>query len=272
MVNLYEFEDYRSYISQQLQSLYPGRGGKIKLATAIGCNSAYLSQVLKGRASLSMEQSEAISRFFSHDETAAQYFLYLVQWERAGTKPLKQFWKKRLNEVLQKKSVLAERLQFDQSMAAGEESEYYDHWSTAAVHMCTGISGKNSPAAIAEHLGLSLGVVIQALQMLIRMDLVLEKNAGFFRRTNSVHLPADSRVTHQNHINWRLRSISILGEQPQATTNLHYSSVVSMSRDDAFKVREVLTQAIEQTRKVVRSSGDEEIFHYSMDLFPLSRR
>lgn len=57
----------------------------------------------------------------------------------------------------------------------------------------------------------------------------------------------------------------------QSSGELHYSGVVTISRNDVFRVREVLVKAFEDVRFIVKASKDEEVYCYNLDLFGLAR-
>ena len=49
--------------------------------------------------------------------------------------------------------------------------------------------------------------------------------------------------------------------------DLHFSSVYSLSREDAGKIRALLLNAIERAEPILRASPEEEVFGIGVDLF-----
>src|SRR5213595_3742322 len=87
----FEYVDYRSYVSDLLASQpKKGHGFRSKLATVIGCRPAYITLVLKGQANLSLEQADLLCAHFGLTSEEADFFLLLVQFERAGSASLRQ--------------------------------------------------------------------------------------------------------------------------------------------------------------------------------------
>jgi hypothetical protein len=80
-----------------------------------------------------------------------------------------------------------------------------------------------------------------------------------------IHLTDDSPMISKHHVNWRMQAIQSM--EKDASGELHYSSVVSVSREDTPRVREILLKAIEEVRKVVKDSKDETVCCYTVDLF-----
>jgi hypothetical protein len=48
--------------------------------------------------------------------------------------------------------------------------------------------------------------------------------------------------------------------------------VIGISKADVPRLREVLVKAIEEARSIVKSSMDETVFSYTIDLFGLTRK
>ena len=85
--------------------------------------------------------------------------------------------------------------------------------------------------------------------------------------TRSLHLDKKSEHVIRHHTNWRLQSVRAL--EHDTPNDFHYSSVVTMSKKDLPRVREILIGAIEEIRGVIRESGDEVVYSYLLDLFPV---
>jgi hypothetical protein len=100
---------------------------------------------------------------------------------------------------------------------------------------------------------------------------LIEAKGGKFKTGRvSLHLANDSNLVKQHHTNWRLRAIESMNHEEK--NDLHYSSAVSVAFDDVPKVREIMLKTIEQIRAVVKKSSPEDcIYSYSMDLFELYR-
>lgn len=83
---VYEADTYREFLRNYLASLpRGGRGELSRLAEYLGVNNTLLSQILAGTRELSSEQAYALGTYWNFDERETDYFLTLVQIERAGT-------------------------------------------------------------------------------------------------------------------------------------------------------------------------------------------
>lgn len=83
------------------------------------------------------------------------------------------------------------------------------------------------------------------------------------------HLGKESENVQRHHVNWRLRAIRAL--EADADRGLNYSSAVALSRDDAFKVREILLSAVKNSVDLIMKSPEEEVFTLAVDFLPLGK-
>jgi hypothetical protein len=59
--SVFLFKDYRKFLLHLLDEPTAERGQQARWAAAAGCQPAYMSHILKGRAEFSLEQAEALS-------------------------------------------------------------------------------------------------------------------------------------------------------------------------------------------------------------------
>lgn len=98
--DLFAYDDYRAYLAVAIaRGRFGERGPRTQLASAAGCQAAYVSQVLKGESNFSLEQGDAISSFLGHKAEERSYFLDLIQLARAGTQDLRAFFLGRLQRL-----------------------------------------------------------------------------------------------------------------------------------------------------------------------------
>jgi hypothetical protein len=107
---IFEFKSYKPYLKYETEYGSARRGQKSLLAKALHCQSAYLSQVLNGRAELSFEQAYRVCEFFKLGQDEQDYFLLLVQKDRAGIQDLKNYYQKKIDQLLEKRMDVKKRL------------------------------------------------------------------------------------------------------------------------------------------------------------------
>jgi uncharacterized protein (TIGR02147 family) len=267
---VFEYQDYKKYLREQFQSESHARSGQqTAFSKAIGCQPAYLSRVLNGDAHLSPEQADKASHFLGHSPREERYFFFLVLGNRAGTQSLKSRIAGELKAMKEESSQLKSRVPLFQPLSLEGQTTYYSAWYYATIHMLFDIKETWTPNRIAETLGLSLKRVQEVLSFLTQNGLLNLTSKGYEIQERETHVDADSPLVAKHHINWRMKAIQNLERNDR--DSLHYSSVVTVSRKQIPKIREILVSAIADIRKTVRDTEPEDtLYSYSLDLFPVT--
>lgn len=265
MRSIYDFTDYKEYLNDALDER--GKGARSDLAKAADCQSGYVTHVLSGHAHFSLEQGERIATHLGLDEPQTQYFLDLISYGRAGTETLRRRFRRTLDAQKEKHSVLKTRLKVEKSLSIEDQAIFYSSWHYGAVHVSVSVPGCDTERGLSEYLKIPIGKVNQIVQFLERTGLILREDSRLKIGSTQIYIGSDSPLISKFHTNWRLRAIDSFDRYTER--DLHYSSVITCSRQDAALIRETLVQAIEKIRPVIRASKDEACFSYSMDLFEL---
>lgn len=179
-LSLFDFNNYKSFLNDLIDS-YPkaGRGVRKALSQAIGCQIAYITHVLSGESHFSLEQAEAATRFFSLNKDETEFFILLVQSNRAGTANLKKFFEPMIEEKRQKNLLLKNRLKIKETLPEKDQSIYYSNWQYAATHMLLTLPDCNSPNRISEKLKVTPKRALEILEFLTAHSL-FNNTAGLF--------------------------------------------------------------------------------------------
>ena len=268
VISLFDYRDYRDYIDAQLEELSQGkRGLKGELAKAIGSQNAFVSQVLGKHAHFNLEHGEKVNRFFGHSEEEAHFFLLMVSRTRAGTRTLEDYFERQMQQVIQSRLVMKNRFKVTDVLSDADKATYYSSWIYGAIRVLLTVPAFRTRDAIAKRLGLAAATIGNALDFLSSRGLIEEKERAFLPTTTSMNLGTDSPLLGRHHTNWRMQAIAALDEV--RTGDLHYSSVISMSRDDAFRIKKLLVDFIEEVRGIYAASPEEDAFVFNADLFRL---
>jgi len=241
--------------------------GTICIAGDIDCQVAYVSHVLAADRHFSLEQAEAICRHMGLRSDEFEFFLLLVEFDRAGTKSLKNYFEKQLQQRKEAYRQIKGRVGLKGTISSEDQGVYYSSWQFQAVRMVLTIPGFQRPTAIAERLGLSIEKVNDILEFFLSRGLVKETAKGYETTDTQIHVGADSPLIGRMHSNWRLHTMQILDRKNK--DNLHYSAAVTLSDSDYQKVREILLHAITDSHKVIRPSKEEKLCLLSMDFYEL---
>ena len=216
---------------------------------------------------LSLEQASLLSEFLGLNEMQAEYFLALVQLDRAGNESLKKQLRRQMSRIRKSAQIVAKRFSSMTEVSESDKPLYYSDWIYIAVQQLTAIQSFDSEFKIAARLGLTVKKVRDVLLFLVSAGLCIEKHGKFALGPARIHLSADSPWIKQHHSNWRLHAIENLKiEDPQ---NLHYSSPMTLSKKDFEKIRSMLLAEIGAVAKIVDPSPSEELASLNMDWFKI---
>ena len=264
-LSVFDFDSYKRYIAARLPTQGKSRGLRAKLAETLGCQGAYVSQVLHGITHFSLEHAVLVDAFLEHGQEESHYFMLLVHRDRAGTKKLREYYNRQMREVLRRRQIVAERVQSGGVLPKEVALTYYKSWYYAAIHVLLLVARFQSRESLSERLRLPLVAVSEAVDFLIRAGLV-EEARGKLRATNRrLHLGQDSLLLSKHHLNWRLQALQTLDRTSEQ--DLHYSGPLALTEENATAVRALLLNTIEGTEQIVAKPGEEDAFCVVLDFF-----
>lgn len=268
MVNVFDFKSYKKFLEAFEESRKSfERGFRSKLAKYIGCQSAYISQVLNGHAHFSLEQTLLIADFLKLQEQEKKYLLLLVEYERAGTEALKKFFESELSSYREEYLNIKERVGETRVLTDAEQSLYYSSWHYLAVHVISSLKGYQDLKSIAQALSLPENVISQVLIFLTQTGIIQEDKGKLRSGVTQVHLNRESPMIKQHHTNWRVAAIQSL--VTEAKSDIHYSTVSTLSKADAEKLRLMMVKMIENYVEIVRPSPEESMYGFNLDFYNL---
>lgn len=267
MTEVFQFNNYKDFLHTALRSR--GHGSRLKLAEALRCQSAYISQVLNQQAHLSLEQAADAADFFGLNRDEEEFFLTLVQWARAGTQRLKEILQTRIRLARERRALLSNRITGTDTLDEATQARYYSRWYYAAIHVLVTVPAHNEREAISKYLGLPLAVINEAMEFLLEAGLVIKTATGYGSGKTRVFLKGDSPLIIQHHGNWRMRAMEDLNHAKK--DSVHFSSVYSLSKRDFVVIKEKLLEHLQEVREIVRPSVEEEVCVLNLDFFSLEQ-
>jgi hypothetical protein len=211
-----------------------------------------------------------LGELLGHTTDEHHFFLLLIQKARAGTNSLQRYFDSQIQDISKKRLILTERLEKREAIAEEDQSIYYSSWIYSTVHIGLTIPELDSREKHSNYLNLPLPIVVEALEFLIRCELVVFDGHRYTTKVSNVRLGNGSHNIRKHHSNWRTKALESLDRE--GPDELHYSSVFSLSKKDLVKVKDLLLSAIEQNAKLVKESGEEELVALCLDFFSLDRR
>ena len=267
--DIFSYLSYKIYINDYLKALPAGgHGYRTKFAEACGCRLSYVTEVLNRQANFSLEQAEALNDLLGHTHEESDYFLLLINYERAGSHALSKRLRSQIEKMREKRLVLKDRVEVKTKLSVEDQSTYYSSWHYAAIHMLVSLEGLQTREALKEYLHLPKERVLEVLDFLVQSNLLKYEKGRYVVGMGKIFLGSDSPNIIKHHTNWRLRAIEAL--DCGIKTDLHYSSVVSLRKEDVSVAKEVLVKAIEDVRRIVRDSPRDEVVQVvAMDFFKI---
>ncbi|OFZ20333.1 MAG: hypothetical protein A2X94_01080 [Bdellovibrionales bacterium GWB1_55_8] len=266
-LKVYYARDYREFIRSKIKENQDSRGYQGRLAEAAGCQRSYFSQVLNSHVNLTADHAAGLCLFWSLDPDETEYFIGLVSLAKAGSPQLRVVFERRLAELRRKDEDLSRRFQKSESLSEGKEL-YYSTWYFSAIHILTGVPGYQSPKAIAQRLQIPEQLVAEGLKTLEKMGLVIRVRNEWMIGRGDIHLPKGSLFGTIHHVSWRMRvaqHLQLHGDQD----GVHYTGIHSLSRQDLLRIKQILLESLENSRKISAASPEEELVCLVCDFFRL---
>lgn len=242
------------------------RGARSRLAGFLNCQTGYISQVLSKDVHFSLEHSIKLNTFLEHDEEESHFFMLLIQLERAGSNDLKKYYKGQIKDILKSRSEVKSRINEDGILSEKDHMVYYSQWYYSAIHVLVSINGFQTKSKIKERLNLDTQTINTVLTFLEINKLIINKKGIYNIGPSRIHLGKDSPIITKHHTNWRLEALKSL-ESNYSEVDIHYSSVMTLSKVDAIKIKDILLNSIEQVEPILIESREEDIFSMCIDLF-----
>ena len=264
-MNVFRHLDYKHVLKDYLKENADVFGCKSRLAEAAGCQKSFLSQVLGGPVHLTPDHASGLADYWKLSGAEREYFMELVQLGRAGTKSLREYSRKRIDQLRRDQENLSKRIKQKQEIPEAHASIYYSAWHFSAVHILLTIPAFRTAEKIAARLALSVEFANEILSTLESIGLATRLKGEWQATSSVIHLAKDSFLTGLNHGNWRNKATA--NAFLRRESDLHYTVVASVSRDDYERLKEMVLQFVDETRKVMGPSKEEELVTLNCDLF-----
>ena len=265
---IFEFKNYRKFLESYTHGLpNKGYGFRMKMAQHLGCKSSYISQIFSGKQDLSAEQAYAMVSLLGLSPTEGRYFLLLVNQERAGTQELKEHLKKEAEELLQHSLKLKNRLSEKSLKNKEDEIKYFSTAEYAYAHILTTIPQFQGRENLIQALRVTPERFENILGYLMDLGYVIYEKGKYLPGPSRLHLPEDAAIISTHHANWRIKAMQSC-QSPEAN-DFHYSSVISISKEDFSKIRAMLVKQIEQYKNIIKDSDCEKPVSLCFDFYHL---
>lgn len=269
-VNIFDFQRVAEYLNAVTGS-GKRNGIRLRMAKYLRCHPTHISQIVKGKATLSAEFSLELNGFLGHTTAEAEYFQLLALRELAGTVSLADYYTKKIDALRTTREEVSGIIE-DTRISDNGSWQYYADWSVAAVHVALTLPHVRTEAQLCRCLSLDLISVQRALGILIRLGLVEKEGddrgqSEYSAVLNAAHLNSSDPAIALHHQTWRMKALSQIHKDPKS--GIHYSAAASVSSEDLKALKALLLDTIRTFVEKVKASPPETMVAITMDLFNL---
>jgi transcriptional regulator with XRE-family HTH domain len=266
-LNITKHLEYREIIKIWAKQL---KISQKSLAQSAGIHTSYFSRVMSDGTDFSPSQLYLIGKDLGLQEWELDYFLLLGEHSSSGNHSHKSFLKSKIIEIQEKRSkVISEMKDVDTEFSEEYTREYYREAVTAKVHMFLTIEKfRKNPILLCQKILIpefKLQIELEKLHTLGIIE-ILEDEIRLIKF--NVHLDESSSISPNNHINWRLESISTIQKRTPRPSDYHMSAVFSTDENGKIRIKELFKKFILDAQKVASQVKDQEdVFHLGFDLY-----
>jgi hypothetical protein len=266
-MNVFQKGDIKSvikgFISEKPRN---GRGEISRIAQHLNVSPTLISHVLTGQKTLTTDQGQSILSYLGLAGLEADYFMFLLQLERAGTQDAQKYWKMKLDEIKASSLKLTHRLQSDKKLSEEERAIFYSSPLYMMVRLYTSVGEKGKSALeIAQRFELTTLRCAEVLRFLVSGGFCDERNGRYSMSAQTMHLEKTSPHLLRFQTDWRMRALQ-RGET-LSESELMFTAPVSLSKKDFDLLREETILFIKSFLKTVHASPAEEIACLNIDFF-----
>lgn len=267
--NIYKFKSYKRYLTAVEEELsIHQRGFRSRLSEALGVQNAYISKVLnQAKFDFTLEQTMKVAQFLELKEDDKTYLVWLVEWNRAGTKELKEFCAGHIERAQNQYLDIKNRVGEAKVISEAHQNRFYSHWLYMAAHVISSVPSYNSIEKMAAALRVEPSILREIFVFLTECGLVVPKGNAYTVGETVIHLQKNSPHTAKNQTNWRLKAIDDIADPN--STGIHYSSLSSLSHSDWDQMRHDLTEVIQKYVELIRPSAEETVCCFNLDFFKI---
>ena len=255
-MTIFDFTDYKDFFRRKIAT-FPKKGHGLlrKIGQQIGLSSVAVSQIFKGNRDLTLEQGLSISEFFNLTSLERDYFLLMIQRERAGNFKLKDLFSEKMAELRLKAQNLKDRLPKAADIGPEAKMIYYSNWVYSALRVTSLISGSQTIDDFSYRLGLSASEILKYMEFLVEFGICKKEGDRYSTGLGITHLEAQSPLAVSHHKNWRIKGIEKMVADD--IDQIFFTLPMSLSNDDIRLIRKKIILLIEDVNKIVRESPSE---------------
>lgn len=241
-----------------------------RIAGALSIHPTLVSQVLAGKKDFTVEQAHRLCGYLGIPRIESDYFLLLVQRDRAGTQDLKEYFTKKISELKEQALKIGHRLKEHRKLGDSERAVFYSSWIYSAIRLFTSTGSGQTVGSVAEQFAIPRKRASEVLTFLAEHGLCAEQNGVYTMGTQHTHLDYGSPFLGRHHSNWRNKAIQRIDDL--TTEELMFTSPFSINAKDFRRIREMIVDLIKESSNVIKESPSEDVACLNIDLFLIDHK
>lgn len=263
--SIFSFTSYKEAMRYML--IENAQWGKLsRAAEYLECQASFLTRVIKDKLHLTRDHAFNLAVFLKFSSSEVEYFLTLVDFERATDLKYKSKLKQLLAEQKLKYDSISERTNRKNLTKSSFRSNYFSNWLYTAIHFLVSVPKYQKIEELVRRLNIKDIVVKKYLKELAEEGFVKSVNKDRWQfNSGNYHLEKDSPLVVLHHQNWRTRAV--IDSQDFNNESVHFTAVYTLSEADAAKLKEMMLEFISSANRTVEPSENEECIAICCDLF-----
>lgn len=263
--SVFDFKSYKQCVNNWIESQPKGGHGQLRrMAEFLRVNSVVMSQIFRGTRDLTSEQAVQICKFMGFSDPQRDYFLLLVNYERAGSLELKEVINSQIEAAKKAANALKNRIKHSK-FTEEDRATFYSQWYYSAVRLGVSIESMSTVSAIAAHLKIERALASKVVAFLLEHGLVVEKSGRLDMGPQVTHVGHDSPFVNRHHTNWRLKGLQAI--EGLREDELFYTGPMAISNRAAKEIRKDIVALIERSTKAAADSKSEVLNCLNIDWF-----
>jgi len=268
---LFSYLSYKQYLNDWLLA-QPGKGRGLlsRIAENLRLSPSMMTLVLKGEKHLSSEAACDLSEFLGHNEEECNYFLLLVQFERAGSHKLRSRLETLVRKAQSRSHEIKNTMKPDREVPEAAKSVFYSSWLYSGIRNLVACEDFRSIEALAARLPLSLPVIEGALRFLLESRMLEFRNGKLYVGSSVTHLSPDEPHVIRHHQNWRLQAMQKFAEKRSGQLgrqDIFFTAPMSLSSELAAEIDRKIATFLQEVREAVGPSKSETVRCLNIDWF-----
>ncbi len=264
-----EYRDYKEYLRDLCTSTDMTY---VKLARAAKFPRQYIGQILRGKSHLNDDQGAAIARLLKFNELEMDYFIFLIQENKATSLETKKYFRNKLEkihiELLRKATSNGKEENVYDTANSEEMSEYVMNVELQICHTLLSLPDfQVDMRKLAHHLGRSENEVEDLVLKLVELGFVEKRGLQFVPTKRFVHIPKSSRLAEQHAKSWRLNALS--NPRASAEASLRFTSTIVASKTAKAELIRKMRGLLSEFHSNLEAAPNEHAFQINADVFSI---